>query len=156
MVSIISHTQKRNHQWLFDPYIDVKNKTGKKVLQIPNCEPDIVKLFSEEGILKIRDEERLARESPEKEPYWPYEENIKTFVIDNNKDPMYCCALVYDMPHRIKSRQSHPGNNKKDIWNILFGGQPAKLVKHYFIQEKTSLSASTFRNSCRALESVDA
>ena len=62
------------------------------------------------------------------EPFFPYDPSIKTFMIDNNKDPLYCVALVYDMPHRIKfgERQEHKSSNL--LWRMLHCGHPSKLV----------------------------
>ena len=83
----------------------IKNKQGDHIGFIDNCNDEVISMFGRKVIDSIQLEEKTARECPEKEPFYPYESNIRIFMIDNNKCPMYCCAIVYDMPHRIKTEK---------------------------------------------------
>lgn len=106
----------------------IKNKTGDSIGYIDNCSEDVVNLYGRKEIDHIQHEEKMARESAEREPYYPYESNIRVFMIDNNKNPVYCCAIVYDMPHRIKAEPNNKEIGRANLWDSLMNNHPTKLV----------------------------
>lgn len=59
-------------------------------------------------------------------------------MVDNNRDPMYCCALVYDMPHRIKYNEKEDHKNQNSIWRFIHADHPSKLVCSELKQSRNS------------------
>lgn len=93
-----------------------------------NCSEDVLKMYGKREILSIISEERTIREEPSKEKICPYESNIRMFMIDNNKEQMYCCALVYDMPHRIRDSEKALETHMRVFWNSFQIPHPHKVV----------------------------
>lgn len=105
-------------------------------------------MFGRKVIDSIQLEEKTARECPEKEPFYPYESNIRIFMIDNNKCPMYCCAIVYDMPHRIKTEKKKAEPLGTDFWESLLSNHLTRLIQtnanHKGSGQKTLAKSATY------------
>lgn len=118
----------KSQQWLFDAFIPIKNKYGQVVGRINNFAQESLDLFGLKNLEELHRLDLALRNSPENERFWPYDPSVRVFMIDNNREPMYCCALVYDMPHRIKTLAHKEHKVSSNIWRLLSGDHPSTLV----------------------------
>ena len=130
-------------QWLFDTFLPVKDKHGQVLFEIENFAQETKDLFGIEELKKIQSNDEKLRLHADAEPLWPYDSAVRVFMIDNNKDPLFCSALVYDMPHRVQPSPDGKQKNEGSLWRFVGADHPAKLVAT-FNSEEIWRSASSF------------